>query len=113
MQFILKRDKKERFIFSSLQSETAKKMLADYHFSTEKLTTIVLIENGKMYTHSTAVLRIAKQLGGGWKLLYAFIIIPKFLRDGVYGIVSKYRYRVFGKKDECMIPTPELKRRFL
>lgn len=113
VQFILKRDKKEQFIFGALQSEKAKELLSAFNFSGEKMTTIVLIQNGKMYTQSTAVLNIAKRLDGGWKLCYGFVIIPKFLRDWVYSMVSKYRYKIFGERDACMIPTPELKRRFL
>jgi len=110
---MLKRDSQEIFIFGALQSEKAKKMLADFHFPAERLTTIVLIENEKLYTQSSAVLRIARKLNGVWKLLYGFIIIPKFIRDGLYGMISKYRYRIFGKKDQCMVPTPELKNRFI
>ena len=110
---MLKRDKEEQFIFGALQSEKAKEQLSSFNFSGEKMTTIVLIQNGKIYTQSAAVLNIAKRLGGGWKLFYGFIIIPKFLRDWLYSMVSKYRYKIFGKQDACMIPTPELKRRFL
>ena len=72
-----------------------------------------MIENGKFYEKSTAVLRIAKYLNGGYKGLYVFIIVPKFIRDWVYNFIAKNRYKWFGKKDHCMIPTKELQCRFI
>ncbi|MEO6169167.1 MAG: thiol-disulfide oxidoreductase DCC family protein [Chitinophagales bacterium] len=113
VQFIIKRDKKERFVFGALQSERAKELLAEYQLPKEKMDSVVLIENGKVFTQSTAALRIAKKLDGGWSLTYAFIVIPKFLRDWIYGLIAKYRYKIFGKKDVCMVPTPEFKKRFI
>lgn len=77
------------------------------------LILFILIENNKAYTRSTGALRVAKKLNGLWPLLYGFIIIPKLLRDGIYNWVGRNRYKWFGKKDACMIPTPELKARFL
>jgi predicted DCC family thiol-disulfide oxidoreductase YuxK len=79
----------------------------------DKLSTFVLVENNKAYPKSTAALKIARNLSGGWPLMYAFIILPPFIRDVVYNIISRYRYKWFGKRDECMIPTPELRARFL
>ncbi len=113
VQFIIKRDKKKQFLFSSLQSPVAVKLLAEHMSDTRKLDSVVLIEQGTMYTKSTAVLRIARQLGGGWPLLYGFIIIPPFIRDGIYDIVAKYRYRIFGKREHCIVPSAAIKRRFL
>ena len=72
-----------------------------------------LVENGKIYDRSTAALKVLRKLNGLWKLLYAFIIIPKFIRDAVYDFIAKNRYRWFGRKDECMIPTAELRAKFL
>lgn len=111
--FIIRHDKKERFVFSSLQSHIAATLLAGLPPTAEKMDSVVFIENGTIYTRSTAVLRIARRLGGGWSLFYGFIIIPPFLRDGIYDIIAKYRYRFFGKQEKCMIPSPELSRRFL
>jgi predicted DCC family thiol-disulfide oxidoreductase YuxK len=112
VQFVIRRDERKCFIFGALQSEKAKEILSHFNLPKENFKTIILIEDDKVFTQSTAVLKIAKQLNG-WKLFYAFIIIPKFIRDFVYSIVSKYRYKIFGKRDACMIPTPELKGRFL
>ncbi|MEP7129330.1 MAG: thiol-disulfide oxidoreductase DCC family protein, partial [Chitinophagales bacterium] len=101
VQFVIKRDKRERFVFGALQSEAARKILDGFEHSSEKMNTVILIEDGNIYTQSTAALRIAKQLRGGWSLLYVFIIIPKFLRDGIYNLIAKYRYRIFGKEEAC------------
>jgi predicted DCC family thiol-disulfide oxidoreductase YuxK len=113
VQFIIKHDKKKQFLFASLQGEFGQEVLKKNNFSTESLNTLILIEGDKIFTRSTGVLRMMKHLGGGWSLLYGFIIFPKFIRDAVYNWVSKNRYKWFGKKDECMIPTKELKERFL
>jgi predicted DCC family thiol-disulfide oxidoreductase YuxK len=113
VQFIIKHDKKKEFRFGSLQGKEGQKLLALYNLPADELNTLVLIENNKIYTRSTATLRIAKRLGGIWKLFYAYIIIPRFIRDGVYRIISRNRYKWFGKKDACMIPSKDLKERFL
>jgi predicted DCC family thiol-disulfide oxidoreductase YuxK len=76
------------------------------------LDTIILVENNQVFERSEAALRIAKNLRG-WSWLYAFRIVPGFLRNAVYKLISRYRYRVFGKRSECMIPSAELKSRFL
>ncbi|MBX2910417.1 MAG: thiol-disulfide oxidoreductase DCC family protein [Chitinophagales bacterium] len=113
VQFILLRDEQAYFQFASLQSDSANKVLTQHGLRTSNFDSIVLIENGKIYQRSDAALRIAKQLSGAWKLFYAFIIVPRFIRDAVYNIVAKNRYRWFGKKNECMLPKPEWKHRFL
>jgi|SRR5690554_234941 len=111
--FVIKRDKKNLFKFATLQSDIAKEYLGESLSEKDFLASIVLIENGKQYTKSSAALRIAKNLSGAYPLLYIFMIVPKFLRDWVYSIIAKNRYKWFGKKDACMIPTPELKEKFL
>ena len=113
VQFIIRHDKKNIFMFASLQSEVGRKILEQYNFPLDELNSFILIENNKAYTRSTGALRIAKKLNGLWPLLYGFIIIPKFIRDSIYNWVAGNRYKWFGKKDACMIPTPELKARFL
>ena len=113
VNFILKHDKKKRFIFTSLQSDAAKKILLQFTIKKINLDSIILIENGKVYEKSTAALKILKHLYNGYQLLYAFIIIPKFIRDWVYIIIAQNRYKWFGKKEECMFPTSEIKSRFL
>jgi predicted DCC family thiol-disulfide oxidoreductase YuxK len=113
VQFILLRDKKDRFRFASLQSDHGQNILKEHHLPTDKFNSLVLVENGKIYQKSTAALRIARKLKGLWPLLFAFIIIPPFIRNFVYDIIAKNRYRWFGKKDECMLPRPEWKQKFL
>lgn len=113
VQFIIRHDKKNIFMFASLQSEVGRKILEQYNFPLDEFNSFILIENNKAYTRSTGALRVAKKLNGLWPLLYGFIIIPKLLRDGIYNWVGRNRYKWFGKKDACMIPTPELKARFL
>jgi len=113
VQFIIKHDKKKQFLFASLQGKFGQEVLKKHNFSTESLNTLILMEGEKIFTRSTGVLRMMKHLGGAWSLLYGFIIVPTFIRDIVYNWVSKNRYKWFGKKDECMIPSPELKERFL
>lgn len=112
VRFVIRHDKKERFVFSPLQSRVATSLLAGLA-PTVKKDSVVLIENGTIYTRSTAILRIARRLGGGWPLLYGFIIIPPFLRDGIYDIIAKYRYRFFGKQEKCMVPSAADSRRFV
>lgn len=113
VQFIIRHDKKNVFMFASLQSEVGQKLLEQYNFPPDELRSFILINNGKAYTRSTGALKVAKNLNRLWFLLYGFIIIPKFMRDSIYNWVGRNRYKWFGKKDECMIPTPELKARFL
>ena len=113
VNFIIKHDKKTQFAFTSLQSDVAKEILLQFKIKKLNLDTIVLIDNGEIYEKSTAVLKILKHLNGGYKLLYAFMIFPKFIRDWVYSCIAKNRYKWFGKKDNCMIPTLEIKSRFL
>jgi len=113
VKFIIRHDKKNKFKFGSLQSDSAKKLLEPYHLPLEELNSFVLLENGKIYLRSRAVLRIASRLDGVWKLSAVLYIFPSFISDAVYNLVAKYRYRVFGKRDTCMIPTPELESRFI
>jgi len=113
VQFVIKRDPDGKFLFASLQSEEGKKLLQQFQLPQEDFSSFVLIEDDKIYTRSTGALKVAKQLKGAIKLLYAFIIVPKFIRDAVYNWIARNRYKWFGKKNECMLPTPELKERFL
>ena len=112
VQFILKRDKNNLFQFASLQSKPGQEYLKKFNLPADTFNSFVLVEGDNIYTRSTAALRIARNLKG-WKWLYGFRIVPKFIRDAVYNLIAKNRYRWFGKKDECWIPTPELKSRFL
>lgn len=113
VQFILKRDKQEAFRFASLQSEEGQEVLGQFEDKPEELSSVVLVEDGQLYARSTAALRVTRWLSGAWPLLYAFIVLPRPLRDAVYDWIARNRYRWFGKKDQCMIPSPDLKSRFL
>jgi predicted DCC family thiol-disulfide oxidoreductase YuxK len=113
VNFIIRHDKKNHFRFAPLQSATGKRLLDQFHEDKEMMTSIVLIENNKLYKRSTAILRISRHLGGAYFLLYGFIVVPRFLRDAIYDFVGRNRYNWFGKKDSCMIPTEEMKRKFI
>ena len=112
VQFVIKRDKEKKFRFASLQSEFGQKILKQSNLPLDKFNSFILLDNGRIYTRSTGALKMLAQLKG-WKWAGALKFIPPFIRDGVYNLISKYRYNWFGKKDECMIPTPELRDRFL
>jgi predicted DCC family thiol-disulfide oxidoreductase YuxK len=113
VNFIIKRDKKNNFLFSSLQSEYSQNFLTQNNFPKNNFDSIILIENNKLYRKSTAALKIAKHLNGLWKLSYTFIIIPPVIRDFFYDIIAKNRYKWFGKKEVCMIPDEKTKNKFL
>ncbi|AYA35757.1 thiol-disulfide oxidoreductase DCC family protein [Hymenobacter oligotrophus] len=114
VQFIIERDPQARFRFASLQSEAGQRLMpGGANPDPENPDSVVLIENGQAYTHSTAILRIVRHLGGGWRLLGLGMVLPRFLRDAAYRFVARNRYRWFGKQNECWLPTPELKARFL
>ncbi len=113
VQFIIERDPAARFRFASLQSEVAEQMLSDTDLTGESLKSVVLIENGQVYTRSDAALRAARHLSGLWPALYALRIVPRPWRDAVYNWIARNRYRWFGEKDSCWLPTPDLRDRFL
>jgi predicted DCC family thiol-disulfide oxidoreductase YuxK len=113
VQFIIKKDKRNLFKFAALQSDFGKELLEKYQINTKSLDTFVYVNKDKAYIKSTAALKIAKALKRGWQIFYIFIIIPAFIRNFIYDFIAKNRYRWFGKKESCMIPTPELKTKFL
>jgi predicted DCC family thiol-disulfide oxidoreductase YuxK len=101
VHFIKKRDRHEKFLIYSLQSETGLSLLAKAGLSTEKIDTVVFIRENEYFFKSAATLNIMKEMDGVWKLFYGLIIIPRFFRDAVYDVVAKSRYYVFGKRDYC------------
>ena len=113
VNFIIKHDKKKHFLFASLQSDAAKEILLHHSLNKIIFDSIILIEDTIVYEKSTAVLRIAKKLNNGFQLLYVFILIPKILRDKIYDYIAKNRYKWYGKKNTCMLPSKDLKSRFL
>lgn len=110
---IIKHDKKNRFKFAALQSEIGKKLLQKHSIDSTKIDSIILIENDVAFIKSSAILKISKHLNGIYPLAYGFIIIPVFLRDVVYDFIARNRYKWWGKKDSCMIPTSEVKSKFI
>ena len=113
VQFIIKHDKRGLFRFASLQSGTGEAFLKSHSMPTDAYASLVYVRKGRVLVRSTAALNIARDLGGLWSLAYGFIIVPPFIRDAVYGFVARNRYKWFGRKEECMLPTPELKTRFV
>ena len=113
INFVIKRDKGNIFKFAALQSEIGQTLLSKFKIDTSKVDSIILIDGEKCYVKSSAALRISKHLSSGYPLLYGFLILPKFIRDAVYDYIARNRYKWFGKKESCMIPTPELKEKFL
>lgn len=113
INWVLDRDPDGKIMFGSLQSDEAKALLKDFGQDENYLNSILVIKNGKLYKNSRAVLEICKTLGGMYSLVYVFIIVPPFIRDWVYGIIARNRYKWFGVSDTCRVPTPEIKNRFL
>lgn len=111
--FIIRRDKNAKFSFASIQSEKGQQLLQYHGLPTNDLKSFVYIEGDKCYTKSTAALHVCKRLDKFYPLLFIFIVIPKPLRDLVYRYVADNRYKWFGEKQECMLPTNDLKKRFL
>lgn len=113
VNFVIKHDKKAQFLFASFQSDAAKEILLHFNLKNFDSETVILVEGQKLYDKSTAALKIAKRLDGGFKLFYAFLILPKNFRDWIYDLIAKNRYRWFGKRENCIIPSAKLKNRFL
>jgi len=113
VQFVIKRDRNAVIKFASLQSSIGQKLLLQHQLSNTQFDSFVYIKNNKIFLKSTAALHLMKDIGGIWKFLYAFIIVPEFIRNTIYNIVSKNRYKWFGKKDSCMMPNEKLRERFL
>lgn len=114
VQYVIKHDKHNIFLFAPLQGETGKKIISHYNIDTSKTDSIILYseEKGVVYK-STAALKIASRIGFPRNLISIFLIVPAFIRNWVYDFIAKNRYKWYGKKDECMIPTPDLKSKFL
>jgi len=113
VNFVIKRDPKSVFKFATLQSSVAQEILKSHNLDNAEMNSFVLIENDKIYTKSTAVLKVCRRLKGLWPLMYGFIIVPKLIRNGIYNWIAKNRYAWFGKKEVCMIPSPDVQARFL
>ncbi len=113
VQFVIAHDADGRFQFGALQSASARQVLALHDTPDPLPDTIMFVEEGRVFTRSAAALRIARRLPFPWWLAFAFIAVPRPLRDWIYDLVARHRYRWFGKRDHCMVPTPALRSRFL
>lgn len=113
IDFIIRRDKQNRFHFASLQSKKGQEILKYHQLPTKDFESFVVVHKNKVYTKSNAALQVVLHLQGGWPLLYVFIIIPPFFRNLVYSFIAKNRYRFFGKKNTCRLPTSEERSKFL
>jgi len=113
VNFVIARDKAGYFKFAPLQSEIGEQITVKQGIDFEKTDSIVLVEDHRAYIQSTAALKIARRLDGLWPVFYGLIIVPRPIRDLAYKLFAKYRYKLFGRQDACMIPRPEVRARFL
>lgn len=115
IQYVIKRDKKDVFRYAALQSEIGQELVKERGIDTSKVDSIIVIEPGiAYYTKAGAALKITREFGGAWSLLSLIShILPVTIQNAIYDLVAKNRYKWFGKKESCMIPTPELKAKFL
>ena len=113
VNFIISKDRKDIFRFATLQSDIGISLMSQHGIDASKTDSVILIDTNEYYERSSAILQIVKHLSGGYALLYFFIILPKSFRDWGYDYIAKNRYKWYGKKDSCMVPTPELAAKFL
>ena len=114
VQFLIKKDTKDVFRFAAIQSEIGQEIIKKIGIDTSKTDSIILYEPGKAYYFKAeAAIRIASELGGVYPLMKGFLVLPALINNSVYDYIAGNRYKWYGKKDNCMIPTPELKSKFL
>ena len=113
VRFVIERDPHKHFQFAPLQSETATTLIGGTADPLAMPDSIVLVDDGRLYVRSTAALRIARRLRFPWPLLWVFMAVPRPLRDWVYDVIARHRYGWFGKRETCMVPTKEIRDRFL
>jgi len=113
IRFLIRRDPEGRFRYAPLQSDVATELLSDCGLPTDRIETFVMIDDGECYTKSSAAIRVAVKLGGLYRVAGPLRYLPRPIRDGVYDLVAATRYDIFGRTDECMVPTPAIEDRFL
>lgn len=113
VQFVIKRDPKRRFRFASLQSKFGQQKLEELGYSKEKFSSFILLDGDKVFRRSTAALKLFKELSGAWPLMYVFIVFPVSVRDWVYTLIANNRYKLFGQKNQCWMPSEDLRSRFI
>ncbi len=113
VNFIIKRDPNGVFLFAPMQSDISLKLIEKYHKSGFDFNTFLLIKNGVCYERTDAILEIVKDLTGYWSIFRIFRLVPKSIRDYFYNVIAKSRYKIFGKRDQCMVPTQDIRSRFI
>ena len=113
VQWVLNHDRKGQFRFAALQSELGQQYLQQHGFDSAHFDTVIGAVGERLFLRSDAPLEIVRRIGGFWQLLYFFKILPRPIRDALYNFVARNRYRWFGRREECMLPRPEWKDRFL
>lgn len=113
VDFVMRRDRRQQFLFTANQHKAGQELLRTHGYDVEDVSTVFLYQNGKMYERSEAALRVARMLGFPWSLAWVGMILPRFLRDGIYKWIASNRYRWFGQKETCRLPTPAERARFL
>jgi|ERR1700722_11125420 predicted DCC family thiol-disulfide oxidoreductase YuxK len=114
VQFVLRHNSTQQFHFATTQSETGRRLMLAHGFDPNRPASVLLIENDAVFLESSAAIRVLRSFGGGWKILAALIwTVPRPLRDALYRAIAKRRYRWFGKRESCYLPTPENRSRFL
>ncbi|MDM5299297.1 thiol-disulfide oxidoreductase DCC family protein [Bacillus pumilus] len=113
VQFVIKRDPNERMMFASLQSDMGQRILQEHGLPLDEFNSFIYIEDGTLYMKSTGILKAARHLKGIYRWSYLLLVIPRPLRDWVYQLIAKNRYKWFGQRTSCMMPTPNIKKRFL
>lgn len=113
VNFIIDRDHLQRFVFASLQSNLGQQIARKYNLPENDFKSIVLVKENKVFLKSDAALEVSRDLSGGWRLLFGFKIIPKFLRNYIYDIIAANRYKWFGREDQCRVPSADIQNRFV
>ena len=113
VNFVIRRDPDKRFKFAALQSSGGQRLLQEHGLHPSQLDTFILIEEGQVYSRSTAALRVVKRLNKPWPVLYACTLIPVPIRDRLYNLVAKHRYKLFGKRETCIVPGSDVRERFI
>jgi predicted DCC family thiol-disulfide oxidoreductase YuxK len=113
VQFVIRHDPAAKFRFAAIQSEIGREIFQSHGLDPADLQTFVFISDGKMYVRSDAAIEVVSRFGGAWRFFTVFRLVPRVARDWIYSVIARNRYRWFGRKDVCMIPTPEIKERFL
>lgn len=113
VNFTIKRNNKVNIRFAPLQSDVGHRLLQQYNLPANEMESFIFIEKDRAYNRSTAALKVCRHLKGLWPLCYGFMIVPKFIRDGIYDWIARNRYKWFGIREQCMVPAPEVRERFL